>query len=94
MSDENNGPTGREWGSLLKEVVEIRHDLRGTRQIVVSHAETLHELEIEFRREIQKLQNEVKPARNKINTTLTVIGVMASMVAFIFTIVVPMFTAG
>ena len=93
MSDDaNNGPTGREWGSLLKEVVEIRHDLRGTRQIVVSHAEVLHELEIEFRREVQKIQHEVKTVRTKIYTTLSVIGVLASAIAFVLSVVVPMFT--
>ena len=94
MNAENNGPTGREWGSLLKEVAEIRHDLRSARQIITFHTETLHELEIEFRREMQKIQHEIKTVRTKIYTTLSVVGVLASAVAFILTVVVPMFIQG
>ena len=93
-NNNNSGPTGREWGSLLKEVAEIRHDLRSARQIVVSHAEVLHELEIEFRREMQKIQHEIKTVRTKIYTTLSVVGVLASAIAFVLTIVVPMFIEG
>ena len=87
-----NGPSGREWGELSREVAEIRHDLRGCRQIVTSQAEILHELEMEFRREMQKLHHDVKTVTTKIYTTLSVVGVTASVIAFILTIVVPMVT--
>ena len=87
-----NGPTGREWGELSKEVAEIRHDLRTCRQIVTSQAEVLHELEMEFRKEMQALLHNVNTVRTKIYTTISVVGVVASVVAFIITLVVPLLT--
>ena len=90
----NNGPSGREWGELSKEVDEIQHDLRTCRQIITSHAEILHELELEFRREFQKLQHEVTTVRTKIYTTVSGVGVLASAIAFILTVIVPMFVEG
>ena len=49
--ESNNGPTGREWGEISKEVAEIRHDLRTCRHLVDAQSEIIHELEIEFRKE-------------------------------------------
>lgn len=87
---EENGPTGREWGELSKEVKEIRHDLRTCRQIATSQAEVLHELEIEFRKQMQILLHDVKTVRTKIYTTLSVVGVIASVVAFGITLLLPL----
>jgi|TARA_R110000824_G_scaffold291300_1_gene479809 hypothetical protein len=85
-----NGPTGREWGELSKEVDEIRHDLRTCRQILTSQAEILHELEIEFRKEVQSLMHDVKTVQTKIYTTMSVVGVVASVVVFVVSIAKPM----
>jgi hypothetical protein len=87
----NGPPTGREWGELSKEVDEIRHDLRTCRQLVISHAEILHELELEFRQEIQSLLHDVKTVRTKIYTTISVVGVVASVFAFVISVFMPIF---
>jgi hypothetical protein len=75
-----NGPTGREWGELSKEVDEI----------LTSQAEILHELEIEFRKEVQSLMHDVKTVQTKIYTTMSVVGVVASVVVFVVSIAKPM----
>ena len=71
MPGESNGPTGREWGELTKEVYEIRHDLRGIRLVVDSHNECLHELELQ-----------IGSITTKIYTTFSVVTVFAGVVAF------------
>ena len=43
-------PTEREWGTLTKEVEEIRHDLRNHRMILDSAVEALARLEGDFQR--------------------------------------------
>jgi len=88
----DNGPTGREWGELSKEVKEIRHDLRTCRQIATSQSEVLHDLEIEFRKEMQNLLHSVNTVRTKIYTTISVVGVLASMVAFGIALLMPLLT--
>ena len=90
MSD--NGPTGREWGELSKEVKEIRHDLRTCRHLVDAESEVIHELEVEFRKEMLNLLHAVNTVRTKIYTTLSVVGVIASVVAFAITLILPLLT--
>ena len=41
-----NGPTGREWGNLTREVEEIRHDLRNLKMITDAHAESIRDIEV------------------------------------------------
>ena len=38
-----NGPTGREWGSLTREVEEIRHDLRNMKMVVDAQSEMIRD---------------------------------------------------
>ena len=90
-NENNNGPTGREWGELSKEVKEIRHDLRTCRHLIDGQAEVMHELEIEFRKEMMTMLHNVNTVRTKIYTTLSVVGVEASAIAFVLTVVIPMF---
>lgn len=90
MSD--NGPTGREWGELSKEVKEIRHDLRTCRHLVDAESEVIHELEVEFRKEMLNLLHAVNTVRTKIYTTLSVVGVLATIVAFAITLILPLLT--
>ena len=92
--ESNNGPTGREWGEISKEVAEIRHDLRTCRHLIDAQAEVLHELEIEFRKEMMLMLHSLNTVRTKIYTTLSVVGVVASSIAFILTVVIPMFIEG
>ena len=92
--ESNNGPTGREWGEISKEVAEIRHDLRTCRHLVDAQSEIIHELEIEFRKEMMLMLHSLNTVRTKIYTTLSVVGVVASTIAFILTVVIPMFIEG
>ena len=41
-----NGPTGREWGNLTREVEEIRHDLRNLKMIADAHSESVRDIEV------------------------------------------------
>ena len=68
-------PTGREWGDLVREVAEIRHDLRTSRQLLVSQAE-----------EIEELRRSELRLRTRINTTISVCAIVASVVAFLITV--------
>jgi len=43
-----NGPTGREWGEMSREVQEIRHDLRNMKLLVDHQYELLRELEAKY----------------------------------------------
>ena len=86
------GPTGREWGDLSREVSEIRHDLRTCRQIVTSQAEILHELELEFRKEMQSLHHDLATAHTKIYTTLSVAGICVSVLAYALSLFIPTLT--
>lgn len=86
-TETHNGPSGREWGDLSREVTEIRHDLRTCRQIAVGESEVFAEFEKETRREIQDLKHELATITTKIYTTLSVVGVTASVVAFVITVV-------
>ena len=89
---EDNGPTGREWGELSKEVKEIRHDLRTCRHLVDAQSEMMHELEVEFRKEMLMLMHSVNTVRTKIYTTISVVGVLATIVAFGITAILPLLT--
>ena len=88
----DNGPSGREWGELSKEVKEIRHDLRTCRHLVDAQAEVMHELEIEFRKEMMVMLHNTNTIRTKIYTTLSVVAVVASVVAFGIGTILPLFT--
>ena len=88
----DNGPSGREWGELSNELKEIRHDLRTCRHLIDGQAEVMHELEIEFRKEMMTMLHNVNTVRTKIYTTLSVVGVVASIVAFVITLVIPLLT--
>lgn len=79
-----SGPlTGRESGDLLREVAEIRHDLRTCRQIVMSQAE-----------EMTEMQHDLIRLRTKINTAVSVCAVIASVVAFLVTTIPKMLEGG
>ena len=43
-----NGPTGREWGEMSREVQEIRHDLRNMKLLVEHQYELIRELEAKY----------------------------------------------
>jgi hypothetical protein len=43
-----NGPTGREWGNLTREVEEIRHDLRNLKMITDAYAENVRDIEVKL----------------------------------------------
>ena len=43
-------PTEREWGTLTREVQEIRHDLRNSRMVIDSLVEELGELKGDFQK--------------------------------------------
>ena len=88
----DNGPSGREWGELSKEVKEIRHDLRTCRHLIDGQAEVMHELEIEFRKEMMIMLHNTNTIRTKIYTTLSVVAVVASVVAFGIGTILPLFT--
>jgi len=66
-----NGPTGREWGSLTREVEEIRHDLRNMKMVVDAQSEMIRDVENRHRR-----------LDTKIYTTVTVVVSVATVVGF------------
>ena len=43
-----DGPTGREWGEMSREVHEIRHDLRNMKMLVDHQYELIRELESKY----------------------------------------------
>ena len=64
-------PSEREWGTLTREVQEIRHDLRNSRMVIDSMVENLAELKGDF----QKM-------KTRIATSIAAIGVGAGVVAW------------
>ena len=86
-TETSNGPSGREWGELSREVTEIRHDLRNCSQIVAGQSELLSDFEKVVLREIQDIRHDIKTITTKIYTTLSVVGVTASVVAFVIAVV-------
>lgn len=86
-TETSNGPSGREWGELSREVTEIRHDLRNCSQSVAGQSELLADFEKKALREIQDLKHELATITTKIYTTLSVVGVIASVVAFVIAVV-------
>ena len=73
-----NGPTGREWGDLSREVREIRHDLRYIKMVVDS-------LSVENR----ELEMKLGSISTKIYTTISVAAIFASVIGFVVSIVAP-----
>ena len=51
-------PTEREWGTLEREVVEIRHDLRNHRMVLDSAVEDL----VRLREDFQKMKTRIATA--------------------------------
>ena len=74
-----NGPTGREWGDLSREVREIRHDLRNIKMVVDS-------LSVENR----ELEMKLGSISTKIYTTISVAAIFASVIGFILSIIAPL----
>ena len=64
-------PTEREWGTLTREVQEIRHDLRNSRMVIDSLVEDLGELKGDF----QKM-------RTRIATSVAAVVVVSGAVAW------------
>ena len=64
-------PSEREWGTLTREVQEIRHDLRNSRMILDATVENLTELRGEF----QKMQT-------RIATSIAAVVVVSGVVAW------------
>jgi hypothetical protein len=64
-------PTEREWGTLTREVQEIRHDLRNSRMVIDSLVEDLGELKGDF----QKM-------KTRIATSVAAVVVVAGVVAW------------
>ena len=42
----DNGPTGREWGNLTREVEEIRHDRRNLKMITDMYTNIVRDMEV------------------------------------------------
>ncbi len=64
-----NGPSGREWGSLTREVHEIRHDLRNLKMVVDAQLELIRDVEAGHRH-----------LNTRIYTTVTVaVGFMSAL---------------
>ena len=64
-------PTEREWGTLTKEVEEIRHDLRNHRMVLDSSVEDLTRLREDF----QKM-------KTRIATSIAAVFLLAGIVAW------------
>ena len=79
MDSEPNGPTGREWGDLTREVREIRHDLRNLKMVVDDQLLQVRELELKL-----------GSMSTKIYTTISVSVVFASLVGFLISFLGPL----
>tara|TARA_Y100001949_G_scaffold624_1_gene553 strand:- start:2765 stop:3010 length:246 start_codon:yes stop_codon:yes gene_type:complete len=79
VADGQNGPTGREWGELTREVREIRHDLRNLKMLVDG-------LSLETR----ELEMKVGSISTKIYTTISVAAIFASVIGFVVSVVTPL----
>ena len=64
-------PSEREWGTLTREVQEIRHDLRNSRMVIDSMVENLAELKVDF----QKM-------KTRIATSVAAVVVVSGVVAW------------
>lgn len=67
----NSGPTGREWGELINEVKEIRHDLRTAKMNLDYHMKRISELDLKF-----------GSMNARIYTTVSVAVVFISLIGF------------
>jgi len=79
MDSDPNGPTGREWGDLTREVREIRHDLRNLKMVVEDQLLQVRELELKL-----------GSMSTKIYTTISVSVVFASLVGFLISFLGPL----
>lgn len=79
MDSEPNGPTGREWGDLTREVREIRHDLRNLKMVVEDQSLQVRGLELKL-----------GSMSTKIYTTISVSVVFASLVGFLISFLGPL----
>ena len=64
-------PSEREWGTLTREVQEIRHDLRNSRMIIDSMVDNLSELKGDFQR-----------MKTRIATSVAAVVVVSGVVAW------------
>ena len=64
-------PTEREWGTLTREVQEIRHDLRNSRMVIDSMVENISELNGDFQR-----------MKTRIATSVAAVVVVSGIVAW------------
>jgi len=67
----SNGPSGREWGNLTREVQEIRHDLRNLKMIADATQVQLQSIELR-----------TNALNTKIYTTISVSVVIFGVVGF------------
>jgi hypothetical protein len=79
MVEGANGPTGREWGELTREVREIRHDLRSLKMVVDDQM-----------LEVRQLELKLGSISTKIYTTISVAAVFASLIGFLFSVLRPL----
>jgi len=79
MIEGENGPSGREWGELSREVREIRHDLRNLKMVLDDQVTQGRELELKL-----------GTISTKIYTTISVAAIFASVIGFIISIISPL----
>ena len=75
----SNGPTGREWGSLTKEVQELRHDIKNIQMVMDAQTEIIRDLELRL-----------SSISTKIYTTLSVSMVFGGTVGFFINLLMSM----
>jgi len=68
---DGTGPSGREWGEMLNEVKEIRHDLRTAKINLDYHMKRISELDLKF-----------GSMNARIYTTVSVAVVFISLIGF------------
>ncbi len=79
MAENENGPTGREWGELTREVREIRHDLRNMKMVLDDQI-----------LEVRQLELKLGTISTKIYTTISVAAIFASVIGFVISIISPL----
>ena len=79
MAENENGPTGREWGELTREVREIRHDLRNMKMVLDDQVT-----------EVRRLELKLGTISTKIYTTISVAAIFASVIGFVVSVVTPL----
>lgn len=81
--EETNGPSGREWGNITREVTEIRHDLRNLKTTVDLLADVTRDLDARTR-----------AANTRITTAVKVLAGMAGVLGFGITTWIALVTLG